>query len=80
MIARQYAPAAIRELGRLAEEAESETARIAAGREILDRAYGKSPQPLDGDGEGGPIKTMEISDKERARALAAFIAKTKGQG
>jgi hypothetical protein len=28
--------------------------------------------------DGGPIQTMEVSDEARARALAAFIAKTKG--
>jgi hypothetical protein len=31
------------ELARLATHAESESARIAAGKEILDRAYGKAP-------------------------------------
>lgn len=52
-IARKYAPDVIERLGWLARNAESETAQIAAGREILDRAYGKSPQPMTGeDGEG----------------------------
>jgi hypothetical protein len=31
--------------------AESEAARVAAAREILDRAYGKSAQPLTGGDE-----------------------------
>lgn len=55
-IARVYAPAVIERLGWLASNAESEAAQIAASKEILDRAYGKSPQPLDGDGDGGDIK------------------------
>lgn len=55
-LARQYGPAALRELARLCREAESEAARVSAIKELLDRAYGKSPQPLDGDGKGGPIK------------------------
>ena len=40
VLAQKYAPAAIEELGRLSTEAESEIARVAAGKEILDRAYG----------------------------------------
>lgn len=31
-------------------------ARIMATKELLDRGYGKATQPVDGDGEGGPIK------------------------
>lgn len=57
-ICRQYAPAVIVEMARLAKEAESETARIAAGKEILDRAYGKAPQPHDGDGDGGAMRLL----------------------
>ena len=41
-IAADHAPAAIAELARLATEAQSETARIAACNTILDRAYGKA--------------------------------------
>ena len=62
-IAREYGPAAIKEAARLAGltkngegKAESETARIAAMNIVLDRAYGKAPQVVDGDGDGGPIK------------------------
>lgn len=32
-------------------------ARVAAAKELLDRGYGKAAQPVDGDGEGGPIQT-----------------------
>ena len=55
-MARKYAPEALQELGRLALSADSEAAKVAAIKEILDRAYGKSPQPLDGDGEGSPVR------------------------
>lgn len=54
-LARQYGEAAMAELARLAVEAESEAARVAACREILDRGYGKAMQPVGGDGEGGPV-------------------------
>jgi hypothetical protein len=43
-LARQHAPAAIKELARLAVKAKSETARVAAIRELLDRGYGKAGQ------------------------------------
>ena len=43
-LARSYAPDAIKELARLATNARSEMARIAASRELLDRGYGKSTQ------------------------------------
>jgi hypothetical protein len=43
-LARQHAPQVIAELARLALKAKSETARIAAGRELLDRAYGRARQ------------------------------------
>jgi hypothetical protein len=54
-LAQQYAPAAIAELARLMKDGESEAARVSAIKEILDRAYGKSPQALTGAG-GGPIQ------------------------
>ena len=51
-LARQYTPAALKELVRLSTKAESEQARVAACREILDRAYGKPAQAHTGpDGE-----------------------------
>lgn len=59
-LAQQYAPAALKELGRLAVEAETEQARVSAAKEILDRAYGKSVQPLDGN-DRQPIIIQVIS-------------------
>lgn len=40
-LARQHAPEAMKELARLAVKARSESVRIAAIRELLDRGYGK---------------------------------------
>ena len=54
-IASKYGPEAVRELARLATEAESEAARVAAIKELLDRGFGKSPQPLTGE-DGGAIQ------------------------
>jgi hypothetical protein len=49
--ARSYAPAAIKELARLATHAESETVRVMAIDKLLDRAYGKPVQMVVGDEE-----------------------------
>jgi hypothetical protein len=59
-IAQPYGPAAIALLAELSglapgERAESETARIAALKELLDRAYGKSTQPVSGDADAAPV-------------------------
>ena len=48
-LAQSYAPAAIKELARLSTGAESEVARVAASKEILDRAYGKPTQSVVAD-------------------------------
>jgi hypothetical protein len=39
-------PAIFKELVRLAFKSKSEQTRLGAMKEILDRAYGKAPQPL----------------------------------
>jgi hypothetical protein len=41
-LALDYGPAAVRELARLSEHAQSETARVSACNAILERAYGKA--------------------------------------
>ncbi len=70
-IARKYGPKAVDKLAELAgltrkKAAESEQARVAALKEILDRAYGKAPQALTGaDGEG-PIKLQIVTGVPRA--------------
>lgn len=54
-LAQKHAPAALAELARLMASAESEATRVAAIKEILDRAYGKAPQAITGD-DGGPVQ------------------------
>ena len=52
-----HTPGAVTELVRLAKEADNETTRVAAIKEILDRGYGKAPQSHEHTGEGGgPIQ------------------------
>ncbi|MBF9234693.1 hypothetical protein [Microvirga alba] len=55
-LARQYVPSVVTELARLAQEAESEQARVSAIKEILDRAYGKATQPISGDDDAPPVQ------------------------
>lgn len=38
-------------------------ARVAAAKELLDRGFGKAPQPMDGDGEGGAIKLIQTIER-----------------
>lgn len=59
-LAQVHAAAAISELARLATAAESEAARVAAIKELLDRGFGKSAQPLTGEGGEGPIQYQKI--------------------
>jgi hypothetical protein len=48
-IAQKYTNHAIKELARIAKNANSEQARVSACRELLDRGHGKAPQALVGD-------------------------------
>jgi hypothetical protein len=50
-LAQEHAPKAIAELARLVGAAESEQARVAAIKELLDRGYGRPVQPLEAKGQ-----------------------------
>ena len=56
-LVRQYCPAAVVELARLATKANSEQARVSAIKELFDRGFGKAIQPIAGSAEGDPIQT-----------------------
>lgn len=80
-LAQVHAPAAIKELARLALKAKSEQARVAAIRELIDRGYGKATQSHEHSGPGGgPIQTVdltsltadELSQLERTLAKASL--------
>lgn len=62
-LASKYTDAAMKELGRLSLNAESESARVAAIRELFDRAYGKATQKIAGDEGGAPIAFQQIVRK-----------------
>jgi len=48
-LAAKHAPEAMIELARLATQAESEQARVAAIKELFDRGFGKARQSIDAD-------------------------------
>jgi hypothetical protein len=52
-IAQQHGEKAIAMLAEMMLAGESESARIAAAKEILDRAYGKASQLIEGPGANG---------------------------
>jgi len=72
---------AIKELARLAAKAESETARVAAIKELLDRGYGKAMQPIQGTVEYGISEQLSELFKENAaiRASRCFADMASGQ-
>lgn len=64
-LARAHGPAAIEKLARLAGlmnggegAAQSEQAQVGACGMLLDRAYGKPAQVVEGSDDGPPIKTL----------------------
>lgn len=57
-LAQVHAESAMVELARLATEAESEAARVAAIKELFDRGFGKAKQSLDIDARVTTPKTL----------------------
>ena len=68
-LARAHAPEAITELVRLTKEAKSDTARIAAIKELLDRAYGKATQLVTVENDEPSLTDMNLNEL-RAGLLA----------
>jgi hypothetical protein len=55
-LARSHTELAIKVLAGIAQNSESDPARVSAANALLDRGWGKPAQPVDGDGEGGPVQ------------------------
>jgi len=55
-LARSHTETAINVLVGIMNQSEApQAARVSAANSILDRGWGKPAQPVDGDGEGGPV-------------------------
>lgn len=80
-VAQEYGDRALRVCVAIMEdELAPQPARVSAANVVLDRAYGKPAQAMEHSGpNGGPIQTEDVGDELRARALAAFLAKTGGK-
>jgi len=59
-IARQYTEEAVEALVGILRDGETDAAKVAAAKEILDRGYGKATTVIAGDEDGGPVKITEI--------------------
>lgn len=58
-IAREHMEKAVEALLSVLSDPDSPAAaRVSAANSLLDRGYGKPSQPIDGDGEGGPVRTI----------------------
>lgn len=79
-LAQSYGAGAIRELARLSTKAESETARVSAIKELLDRAYGKAPQAIQHSGHLGTYDLTKVSDDdiERLESILRAASVTGG--
>jgi hypothetical protein len=81
-LAREHAPEGIAELARLALKAKSETARISAARELLDRGYGRSRQSMEisapaGDPNRELLDDIDERKRERERSRQS-VTQAKG--
>lgn len=80
-LAREHGPDAIKRLAHLMKNGDSSSSQVAAAKELLDRAYGKSTQAIDMDLSVEAVLDVQVSsDRERAKAMAALIAKMRGAG
>jgi hypothetical protein len=73
-LARAYGPTAIAELARLAgltkdAGSENESTRVMAIKELIDRGYGKSTQPISGDDSKPPIRLEHGIAGQRVKSL-----------
>lgn len=62
-LARGHTAEAINCLVGIMRNGTNESAKVSAAEKILDRGWGKAAQPIDGDGEGGPVKLEAIVRK-----------------
>jgi hypothetical protein len=64
-LAQVHTPRALQILADIMEQSESDAARVAAVKELLDRGHGKSPQPVSGDPDGPPVRIVVATGIDR---------------
>ena len=61
-LAAPYGEQAVSELARIMTASESDAARIAAAKELLDRGFGKAKQPIDHSSTDGTMQPKSLND------------------
>lgn len=61
-LAAPYGEQAVGELARIMLTSESDPARIAAAKELLDRGFGKAKQPIDHSSEDGTMQPKSLGE------------------
>lgn len=69
-LAREHTPEVIKTLGELVKTADSDAARVAACKELLDRGWGKASQHVAAD-----ISLSLLTDEQLEARYAALVAK-----
>ena len=73
--AQHYTVEALEGLAQIARTSESDAAKVAAWKAILDRGHGRPAQEVVlGGPEGGAIEVKEVSTTEVARRIAFVLA------
>lgn len=73
-LAREHTPDVIRTLALLSKAADSDSARVAACKELLDRAWGKAPQEVKAD-----VTYSSLTDEQLKAKLDAALAAAAGE-
>jgi hypothetical protein len=73
-LARQHTANVIKRLNKLSKFADTDAARVAACKELLDRAWGKAPQEIKAD-----VSLSTLTDEQLQAKLKAIVD-ALGQG
>lgn len=65
--------------GHVLGSVEMSTSQVSAGLGLLRKTLPDLSQAELSGPQGGPIQTVDVTDEARARALAAFLAKSKAK-
>ena len=58
--ARVYTQEALETIAGIMRKGESDTVRLGAAKEMLERGHGKAPQPQTGEGGKGPVEVLHM--------------------
>ena len=73
-LAKEHGPQAFARVIKLMDS-KDESLALAACKEVLNRVYGRSPQPLVGGDKPIEIETTPLDDRELARRIALILSR-----